>query len=118
MNGFRPNFRPMPILYCRCAYAQVVPEETKNAVLQRLCESGQPFTAVSDLCEMSARRDPRLQELAKESGWKIAACHERAVRWLFHAAEAPLEQAEIVNLRELDAETAFAQLTTLTVEPS
>lgn len=107
----------MPILYCRCAYAQVVPEETKNAVLQRLCESGEPFTAVADLCEMSARRDPRLQELAKESGWKIAACHERAVRWLFHAADAPLQDAEIVNLREVDADTAIRQLTTSTADP-
>jgi hypothetical protein len=102
----------MPILYCRCAYAQVIPDETKDAVLSQLCASGQPFTAVADLCEMSARRDPRLQELAAESGWKIAACHDRAVKWLFHAADAPLaEDAEIVNLRELDAPAAIAKLT-------
>jgi hypothetical protein len=103
----------MPILYCRCAYAQVIPDETKNAVLDQLCASGQPFTAVADLCEMSARRDPRLGEIARESGWKIAACHARAVQWLFHAADAPLpEDTEIVNLRELDAPAAIAKLTT------
>ena len=101
----------MPILYCRCAYAQVIPAETKDGVLAKLCESGQPFTAVADLCEMSARRDPRLAELAQQSGWKIAACHARAVRWLFHAAEAPLpDDAEIVNLRELDVDTATTAL--------
>ena len=104
----------MPILYCRCAYAQVIPDETKDAVLSQLCASGQPFTAVADLCEMSARRDPRLQELARESGWKIAACHERAVKWLFHAADAPMaEDVEIINLRELDAASAIAKLTTV-----
>lgn len=103
----------MPILYCRCAYAQVIPDETKDAVLTQLCSGGLPFTAVADLCEMSARRDPRLQELARESGWKIAACHERAVKWLFHAADAPLPaDAQIVNLRELDATAAMEKLTT------
>ena len=102
----------MPILYCRCAYAQVIPDETKDAVLSQLCASGQPFTAVADLCEMSARRDPRLQELAHTSGWKIAACHERAVKWLFHAADAPLgDDAEIINLRELEAPAAIVKLT-------
>jgi hypothetical protein len=102
----------MPILYCRCAYAQVIPDETKDAVLAQLCAGEQPFTAVADLCEMSARRDPRLAELARESGWKIAACHARAVKWLFHAADAPLsEDAHIVNLRELSSTEAVAELT-------
>lgn len=101
----------MSILYCRCAFAQVVPEDTKNQVLADLCASGAPFVAVPDLCEMSARRDPRLAEMALQSGLKIAACHARAVKWLFHAAEAPLsEEAKIVNMRELNAEQAKEEL--------
>ena len=52
------------ILYCHCQYAQVVPKEVKAAVLQRLCESGVAFDAVADLCEMAARRDPALKQLA------------------------------------------------------
>ena len=107
----------MPILYCRCAYAQVVPEETKDAVLHRLCASGAPFSAVSDLCEMSARRDPRLKELAAQEGLQIVACHARAVQWLFHAAEAPLHDAQVVNMRELDADAAMQQLN-LSTEPT
>lgn len=52
-----------------------------------------------------------LLEIAGTPALKIAACHDRAVRWLFHAAEAPLrEDASIVNLRELDADTAISQL--------
>ena len=46
------------ILYCHCAYAKVVPEETKEQVLEQLADSGVAFEAVADLCEMSARKDP------------------------------------------------------------
>src|SRR5262245_42704293 len=78
------------ILYCHCTYAQVVPKEVKEAVLKSLCTSQQPFEAVADLCEMSARRDPELKRLAEGGALKIAACYPRAVKWLFAAAKAPL----------------------------
>jgi hypothetical protein len=93
------------VLYCRCAYAQVVPREVKDRVLEALAASGASFEAVPDLCEMSARRDPRLQELAACSGLKIAACYPRAVKWLFAAAGAPLP-AEGVEVRNMRVETA------------
>jgi hypothetical protein len=59
------------------------------------------FDAVPDLCEMSARRDPKLKELAAGGSVKIAACYPRAVKWLFAAAGAPLagEGVEILNMR-------------------
>lgn len=100
------------LLYCRCAYAQVVSQEVKDAVLQHLSESEAAFDAVADLCEMSAARDPRLLALAAAGPLKIAACHRRAVQWLFHAAEAPLntETTEVVNMRTLTAEQACARL--------
>ena len=40
---------PTRILYCHCAYAQVVPAETKAAVLDQLSTSGISFEAVPDL---------------------------------------------------------------------
>lgn len=94
---------PPRILYCNCTYAQIVPEGTKKAVLQKLCESGAAFDAVADLCEMSARRDPALQRLASGGPVKIAACYPRAVKWLFAAAKAPLpaDATEILNMRVL-----------------
>ncbi len=104
---------PTPrLLYCRCAYAQVVPQETKDAVLQHLSEGDAAFDSVADLCEMSARRDPRLKSLAGAGPLKIAACHRRAVEWLFHAAEAPLptDTTEIVNMRTLSGEQACTRL--------
>lgn len=102
---------PPRILYCRCAYAKVVPAQTKDAVLAKLCGAGQAFDTVSDLCEMSARRDPALKSIAQsacqQGGVKIAACYPRAVRWLFAAADAKLPEqgVQIVNMR---TETADA----------
>src|ERR1700761_859269 len=92
---------PPTILYCHCQYAQVVPREVKEAVLKKLCESGASFEAVADLCEMAARRDPALQRLAGTGAVKIAACFPRAVKWLFHQANAPLalETTEVLNMR-------------------
>lgn len=99
------------ILYCHCAYAQVVPRETKEAVLRQLCESGVAFEAVADLCEMSARHDPALQRLADEGEVKIAACFPRAVKWLFSAAQAPLPAStEVLNMRTQTASEVVAAL--------
>jgi hypothetical protein len=98
------------LLYCRCAYAQVVPREVKDQVLEALAASGRSFEAVPDLCEMSAHRDPRLQELASSPGLKIAACYPRAVKWLFAAAGAPLPKdgVEVLNMRVEPAEAVSA----------
>ena len=108
------------ILFCHCNYAQVVPEEVKAGVLQSLCESGQAFETVADLCEMSARRDPALKRLAAgEEPVKIAACYPRAVKWLFGGCQAPLnaERTEVVNMRELSAKDAAAAMLNETVTP-
>ena len=93
------------LVYCRCAYARVVPRKVKDGVLEALAASGADFDAVPDLCEMSARRDPRLAEIAA-GGATIAACYPRAVRWLFSSAGAPLDgkRVTILNMREETAE--------------
>jgi hypothetical protein len=100
------------ILYCHCAYAQVVPREVKEEVLRRLSESGAAFDAVADLCEMSARKDPMLAELAGagQGTVKIAACYPRAVKWLFAAAGTPLpaDGVEVLNMRVQSADQVVA----------
>lgn len=95
------------LVYCRCAYARVVPRAVKDGVLEALADSGADFDAVPDLCEMSARRDPRLAEIAAGADVTIAACYPRAVRWLFSSAGAPLdaERVTVLNMREETAET-------------
>jgi hypothetical protein len=111
---------PPRLLYCHCQYAQVVPREVKEAVLRKLCEAGVAFEAVADLCEMSARRDPALQRLADGGAVKIAACFPRAVKWLFHQANAPLAlgSTEVLNMRVLSAEDVAAALFAAEVNPN
>jgi len=93
------------ILYCRCAYAQVVPSGVKNEVLQQLCDSSASFETVADLCEMAAHRDPRLQAIASCGKLRIAACYPRAVKGLFQQAGSPLpDDAEVLNMRTQTAD--------------
>ena len=94
------------VLYCHCAYARVVPAEVKQEVLTGLADSDVQFEAVPDLCEMSARRDPKLKELVHGSPVQIAACYPRAVKWLFAAAGSPLPDhgIEVLNMREQPAD--------------
>jgi hypothetical protein len=104
--------KPPRILFCNCTYAQVVPPEVKAAVLKKLCDSGVAFDAVADLCEMSARHDPALKQLADGGAVKIAACYPRAVKWLFAAAQSPLplDATEVLNMRVESAEDIAAAL--------
>ena len=91
----------MKVLYCHCAYARVVPDAVKQDVLAQLAASELEFEAVPDLCEMSARKDPRLPALAAGEA-QIVACYPRAVKWLFSAAGAPLPETgvTVLNMRE------------------
>jgi hypothetical protein len=96
---------PTTTIYCRCAFANVIPPEIKDEHLARLCAGDAPFEAVPDLCEMAARRDPKLAEIAADASRRIIACHPRAVRGLFTQAGSPLpDTTEIVNMRAADEE--------------
>ena len=102
------------IVYCHCAYAQVVPADVKQEVLRRLTESGTSFDAVADLCEMAARRDPWLEAVACQGATQIVACYPRAVKWLFSSAGAPLPEQgiQILNMRTESSEAIAAALGT------
>lgn len=88
-------------IYCDCAYYDLVGPEVKAEVLDAIRAGGGEFEAVADLCRMCAESDPRLKEWAKADSLRIFACYPRAVRWLFHAAGAPLRDAgvEFINMR-------------------
>ena len=103
---------PLRILYCHCAYAQVVPKAVKEEVLTALSNSGVAFEAVPDLCEMCARHDPAVKQLATGDNVKIAACFPRAVKWLFASAGAPLAEGkvEVLNMRTDTAEQVISAL--------
>jgi Pyruvate/2-oxoacid:ferredoxin oxidoreductase delta subunit len=92
------------LLYCRCAYADVLPEGAKRRVRAAIEKSGTACMEVADLCELAARKDPSLAEFAAGGQVDVIACHERAVRWLFAAAGAPLApEAVIHDMRKGDA---------------
>lgn len=100
------------ILYCHCAFAKVVPPDVKAAVLAGLSEANIEFDAVPDLCEMAARNDPRLRELAAQQPLHVAACFPRAVKWLFSAAGAELaaDTTRVWNMRTESAESVVSGL--------
>jgi hypothetical protein len=100
------------IVYCHCAYAQVVPAEVKQQVLRELTDRDVPFEAVADLCEMTARRDPCVARIASSGPVRLAACYPRAVKWLFASAGSPLpdEGVEVVNMRTATGSEAAAAL--------
>jgi hypothetical protein len=108
------------ILYCHCQYAQVVPKDVKEQVLRRLCESGVAFDAVADLCEMSARKDPTLKQLAANGAVKIAACFPRAIKGLFHQCNADLaaDRTQVLNMRTQPAEEVVAALLSPDLQPN
>lgn len=89
------------ILYCHCAYARVIPKETKEEVLRKLSDANINFQAVPDLCQWSAEKEPGLREISEKGNLQIVACYPRAVKWLFRAAETPLNEqtTEILNMR-------------------
>ncbi len=51
---------------------------------------------------------------------KIAACFPRAIKWLFAAAQAPLEQnqSEVMNMRTATAEEVMAGLDNPDLNPN
>lgn len=97
------------ILYCHCAFAKVVPNDVKAAVLDGLSNAGVEFDAVPDLCEMAARGDARLKELSESGPLQIAACYPRAVKWLFAAGGATLSEPDVRvwNMRVEPAEAVL-----------
>ena len=103
-----PEEPTLKILFCNCSHYDVVPDTVRAGVLGRLNASGLAFRAVPDLCGLAARRDPALKEIAGDDDIRIAACFPRTVRWLFHAAGAPLPERGVViaNMRTLPVEGA------------
>ena len=103
----------MTILYCHCAYADVVPKETKRSVRAALAGADGRVEEVADLCELAAGGDPLLADLVTSGGGPIhvIACHERAVRWLFDFASVALPgSATVHNMRTEKAETILMRL--------
>ncbi len=80
-----------PVLMCACAHYDIIPKATKDAVLDFLSRTGIRHEVVPDLCGLAAGHDPLLQQWSQSESPFVIACFPRAVRWLFSAADVPLE---------------------------
>jgi len=100
------------VLVCRCVHAETMPRAALEEVLRRLRDAAIEPEVADDLCELAARSDPRLRELAEADAATVIACYPRAVKWLFAAAEAPLSDGRValLNLRAESAESIVASL--------
>jgi NAD-dependent dihydropyrimidine dehydrogenase PreA subunit len=94
------------VLFCNCAHYDVIPQAVREQVFRSLSGTGATVEVVPDLCGLAANHDPRLQEWVQASSLTIVACFPRAVRWLFHAAGAPLPEGRVqfFNMRTQPAE--------------
>ena len=106
---------PMNILLCTCEHFHAVPEETVSAVRAALDQTGAAVEEVDDLCGLAARHDERLAPLARSAQPVVIACYPRAVRWLFAAAGAPLDDGRcaLLNMHEQGADEIARRLSAL-----
>jgi NAD-dependent dihydropyrimidine dehydrogenase PreA subunit len=97
--------RPL-VLVCTCAHYDLAPAGTLQQTLDGLSRAGLEAEVVADLCGLAASRDARLGDWAKARPLSIVACYPRTIRWLFHAAGAPLaaEQVRFFNMRTQPAD--------------
>lgn len=89
------------VIYCHCAHARIISDDVKKEVLEGLCRSEMEWEAVSDLCEMAARKDPALAALVNGQNLKIAACYPRAVKWLLSSTgkNVDISTIQVCNMR-------------------
>ncbi|MBM4142790.1 MAG: ferredoxin family protein [Lentisphaerae bacterium] len=103
--------RTPTVVYCDCAYSEIIPRAAKDAAQRAIAARGATAVAVPDLCALAAARDPRLREWAAAENLTVIACYPRAVRRLFAYAGAPLAAgATLLNMRDGQAAHIAARL--------
>ena len=96
------------ILFCQCAYAKLIPDETLCSVQNQLDASHVAFQRVEDLCFLAAKKHPELRQFVESREKKIIlACYPRAVAALLNHAgisSTACNDIEMINLRTLPAD--------------
>ena len=87
------------ILFCRCSYPQVIPQDTSSRLLGALESSDRDFHIISDLCFAAARQPDQLKDLVENKSIKILACFPRAVKSLLGWAGINTDDVEFYNMR-------------------
>lgn len=102
------------IVFCNCGHSDVIPEKVKTALRHWLGTARTRIEVVADLCELAARRDPRLRRWMRADELRVVACYPRVVKWLFQAAGAPIpdERLKVYNMRTAGAGRILEDLLT------
>jgi NAD-dependent dihydropyrimidine dehydrogenase PreA subunit len=101
----------MTVIFCHCAYSQVISESVKQQVLEGIRESDIAYSEVADLCEPAARRDSLFQQLGQIQNLKIIACYPRTIKWLFAASGSTMPtDTEIFNMKTDSPENILNKL--------
>ena len=102
----------MNILLCTCEHFHAVSDQTVAAARSALQAVDGTVEEVGDLCGLAARQDGRLARVASSGPLAVVACYPRAVRWMFAAAGAPLddERTVLFNMHTQGPEAVAAAL--------
>ncbi len=100
------------IIYCHCAYAKIIDENKKMEVLKELAQIEQSVDFVPDLCEMSAKNDPKLKEIFDDTPTCVIACYKRSVKWLLHNRDVKWNEDhyQVLNMREDTADEIISKI--------
>ncbi|MFC1738419.1 hypothetical protein ACFL1G_05125 [Planctomycetota bacterium] len=100
------------ILFCNCGYSDIIDKGTKSQILNSLASAEVQFEVVQDLCELAAKKDPKLKCWAQADSLIIIACYRRTAKWLFSLADAELdtEKTKFLNMRTSTAEEILSSL--------
>ena len=100
------------ILFCNCGYSDIIDHTIRAEILKKLATTELDFEAVQDLCELAAKKDPKLKRWAQSESLTIVACYRRTVKWLFDSADAELdpEKTKFHNMRASTAEEIISSL--------
>jgi heterodisulfide reductase subunit A-like polyferredoxin len=98
------------VLFCRCK-ARVISPESMEKISAGLKNFDTDVFELQDLCAMVLREKDVLNKIGKEFDQKIIiACYPRAIKNMFRQSGIDFGDFEVLNFKELSAETIFAKL--------
>jgi NAD-dependent dihydropyrimidine dehydrogenase PreA subunit len=101
----------MKILYCDCAYYDLVEKKKKQEVFSALTSSGMDVVAIPDLCRLAAKERSFLKEISASGNLSVVACYPRAVKALFEFAGVDKKmKLNVLNMRKLSAAEILKKL--------
>ncbi len=101
----------MKILYCDCAYYDIIDGSKKQSVRSALASSGLDVVNIPDLCGAAAKDRNMLKSIAASGELAVIACHPRAVKALFDYAGADRKtKLNVFNMRTSSTEEILKKL--------